>query len=81
MRAVEWVNGAHAELLIIASPVVEWWESKVIEHQVSVQVFSHNWSLKHIPVMSVPGAGATAVRLSGFIAGPPATGGVAIEIY
>ena len=31
------MNGAHAELLVVASPVVERRESKVIEHQVSVQ--------------------------------------------
>ena len=34
---IEWVNGAHAELFIVAGPIVEGRESKVIENEVAIQ--------------------------------------------
>jgi len=37
LRDVEGVNGAHAELLVVAGPVVERGECEVIEDQVAIQ--------------------------------------------
>lgn len=37
MREVEGVNRAHSELFVVASQVVEWRESEVIEYQVAIE--------------------------------------------